>query len=277
MRPFANPPLPLLLLLSLASAGIAQESGDGGAPERQINQLFETTATGPAAGLNNSLSQFLTALVATEPARVAPGSGAKLRILLQMRVNSVIPQEGRIELEYEKKQGGLSFGNWSVSPPELGKFGKSWLGKKVYDDTMVIDLLFAAGADLGPGPQEVKFTLSADVYRGDNGQVVGRGRMPVFGTVTVERAAAKAPADDKAFAEWPPEYRPQAGDPGTEPTPVSGTPQPSAPAGASAPATVPAPGVPAPGADTAMNWLLPLGGGIALGALATLLLVRRRP
>lgn len=184
------------LAASLAFTGLAtgQQPGDSGAiPERRLNTAFETAATGPVSAIN-SLSQYCSALVTTDPNPIAPGANGQLLVMLSMRGNAVVPPTGRVQLDYQATQDGVGLGRWSIAPAPTGKMSPAWRGRPVYEDTTTISIPLSADAGLPLGSHAIELTLSADVYRGDDGAVIGRAQMPIRGMVVVGRSTGSATA-----------------------------------------------------------------------------------
>ena len=131
------------------------------------------------------LGKFVQPYVGTDPGRLAPGQSGELRMVLALKSIYVFEDGMHFSLRYRREQGQISFGNWSLFPPRIGKLDTFFRGLKVYDNTATIVIPVSIGGSAAYGEKAVGFEVEVDVTNGKTGIFHGRHTMDVRGKILV--------------------------------------------------------------------------------------------
>lgn len=146
------------------------------------------------------------------PQRIAPGGSGLVMIVLALRQRAIMEPGKPFSVNFEREQGALTLGAWRRQPPGLGKHHEHSRGRRVYDDTAVVEIPVAVAAHAEHGEHNVTVRVVAQVHDGETGLVLGQFTQDVFCPIvvatpvsvvasgSVRAAAPPTAADDRGFA-----------------------------------------------------------------------------
>jgi hypothetical protein len=300
--------IPALLLCCVTLTGLLQaqdpdrteKSGKGQHPEAGTTEegFADEKAQQLAAGegdmkgrptVRTDLVRFCDFIGSARPSPIPPGATGTFNVIAILKGDGVISDATSVTLDYQRKQGPLILGEpiWPAAKP--GKLAAGFLGRPVFEDTMVVSIPVTVAPGTAFGNHAVLANVTANLTQGSNGVVIGEIKAMVNAAVNVgpasvllnvpDRAASPEKAAAGNQATTGKHGEPTAGEvgkpaPTAQPTGQALTP--AEPAGQGHDDPTPTPEGPRAPEKEGPSLLLLVGGGFAVLLLAVLLLAKKK-
>jgi hypothetical protein len=186
-----------------SGAGAVETEEEGGdAREKELADGGKGEHVDP--GPRSDLGFYMAPVVGVQPRRIAPGAAGEIAIVLSMQKGTVL-LPGKLQVEYQREQGPLTLGEWSIGDPAPASEAGAFRGQPLHEAyaRITIPATVAPGAAFGSYP--VLFRIVATVTDGGTGvsrgesQGVARGNVEV-GPALPQPPVAAAPAAARSAA-----------------------------------------------------------------------------
>lgn len=171
-----------------SAAGVT-ESGDADATAQKLANEGEMIDGKARPNVRSDLPRYCDLMGAVRPSPVAPGTTGTLNIIAILKGDGVITDTSSVSLDYPRQQGKFTLGEPIWPAPHPGQLAKAFLGRPVFEDTLVVSIPITVAADTSYNTHAVHVNVSAVLTQGSNGGVIGELKTQVNASVLVGPAS----------------------------------------------------------------------------------------